>query len=129
MRAMFSSMLILLASAAIAEGQEKKKVDEAWVEKVSALKPEEQSKAIAAKLHELNRFEKPDKVTFVAEEGKIVEFTFDSSGVMDITPLQVLKHLRNLHTSGDQPDSETDKDRITDVSVLRGKPLVGVRSN
>src|ERR1043166_9621853 len=129
MRAVFPSVLILSVCVGVAAGQEKKKVDEAWVEKVSALKPDEQSKAIAAKLHELNRFEKPDKVTFVAEEGKIVEFTFDSSGVMDITPLKVLKHLRKLNANGYQPASETDKDRITDLSVLKGMPLVEVRIN
>src|SRR5205085_9795128 len=108
---------------AAAEAQEKRKVDDAWVEKVSALKPAEQSKAIGDKLRELNRFEKPDKVTLVADGDKIVEFSFDSSGVMDISPLKVLKHLRKLHANGYPPASETDKDRITDISVLKGVPL------
>jgi hypothetical protein len=35
--------------------QEVKKVDQAWLDKVSALKPDEQSKAVADKLRELAR--------------------------------------------------------------------------
>ena len=65
MRTTLASVVFVLVFVSTSLAQDKKKVDDAWLHKVSTLKPDLQSKAIADKLRELNRFEKPDKVTFI----------------------------------------------------------------
>src|SRR5262245_25546389 len=99
------------------------KVDKEWIDKVSELKPKEQSAAIHAKLQELN-LKHPDGVSFKTENDKITEYTFVGNGVGDISPLIVLKHLTKLNIGGTPPTSETDKVRVDKLDVLKGMPLV-----
>src|SRR5687767_4122547 len=105
-------------------GQEtKEKLEPAWLEMTAALKPAEQAKAIHEKLKDFN-FLRPASVTFKAEGDKIVEFGFNGGGIEDIRPLVVLKHVRKLNISGSAPQSETDKERVKEISVVKDMPLI-----
>ena len=73
------AVLCLFLASSTALAQESKKVDQAWLAKVAELKPVEQAKTTADKLQELN-FKLPASVHFVAEDGKLVHFSFNGSG-------------------------------------------------
>src|SRR5947209_7713420 len=94
--------MVFFVAAGFAVAQEPAKVDQAWLDKVAALKPKEQSAAIADKLRELN-FKLPTAVTYKEEEDKITEFAFLGNGVRDIAPIVVLKHLKKLNIAGTVP--------------------------
>src|ERR1043166_6355573 len=84
----YLSAFIILASTLPLAAQDLK-VDKECIDKVSDLKPKEQSAAISEKLQELN-LKHPERVTYKVEDGKITEYTFLGNGVGDISPLIVL---------------------------------------
>ena len=123
MRRYLFAVLVFCTLSAVRLPAQELKVDKEWIDKISELKPKEQSAAIRDKLQELN-LKHPTTVSFKTEDDKITEYTFLGNGVGDISPLIVLKHLTKLNIGGTPPTSETDKVRVDKLDVLKGMPLV-----
>ena len=77
----------------------KQRVDEAWLKSVAAMKAEEQVKAVAARLKELNPgFD--GTVTPKIEGGVVTELQFHTDKVTNISPVRALMGLRVLYCNG-----------------------------
>src|SRR5258708_1784646 len=119
----FIAVFVLFPIVPLTASAQGEKLDKAWLDEVAALKPAEQAKAIGAKLRQLN-IQFAGGVNFKAEDDRIVEFSFLGNGVKEIAPLVVLKHVKKLNFSGTPPSSEADRERVRDIAVLKGMPLV-----
>jgi serine/threonine protein kinase len=90
----------------------------AWERRVTALPPEEQVKAVAARLKELN----PDfdgKVTHLIENGAVTSLRFSSDHVTNIAPVRALAQLAVLDCHGSEPT----QGQLADLSPLTGMHL------
>ena len=88
-----------------------------WARTVAALPAEDQVKAVAAKLKELNPgFD--GQVTPVFLDGAVWELTFDGSAITDISPVNVLEGLHVLHCR-----AENEPGKLKDLSPLAGSTL------
>jgi Leucine-rich repeat (LRR) protein len=90
----------------------------AWERRVTDLPAEEQVKAVAARLKELN----PDfdgKLTHYIQGPFVTELKFSSDHVRTIAPVRVLSQLAALDCSGSQPN----KGQLADLSPLKGMSL------
>jgi tRNA A-37 threonylcarbamoyl transferase component Bud32 len=93
-------------------------VDDAWVRWVAALPAEEQVKAGAVKLKDLNPgFD--GKVKPTVEDGVVTSLEVVTDDVTDISPVRALPGLKILVCRG----SAGGKGRLSDLSPLRGLPL------
>jgi hypothetical protein len=91
----------------------------AWERTVAALPAEEQVKAVAARLKELNPgFD--GTVTHTIDENAVTELQFWADQVTDIAPVRALIRLRKLTI----PGTGTRTGKITDLSPLKGMTLV-----
>jgi hypothetical protein len=91
---------------------------ESWLKSVAALGADEQVKAVADKLKELNPgFD--GKVTPKIEGGVVASLDFVSDHVTDISPVRALAGLTSLACYG----SEVGKGKLADLSPLRGMKL------
>jgi serine/threonine protein kinase len=89
-----------------------------WRREVAALPAEEQVRAVAAKLKDLNPgFD--GQVTHTIEGGVVTHFAFLTDHVTRITSLRALTSLTTL----DCPGSTWDKGQLADLSPLRGMRL------
>ncbi len=89
-----------------------------WVKEVAALSAEEQVKAVAKKLQELNpRFD--GKVTPEIQEGVVTWLTFLTDNVTDISPVRALAGLKSLNCSC----SGGGHEGLSDLSPIKGMPL------
>jgi formylglycine-generating enzyme required for sulfatase activity/serine/threonine protein kinase len=89
-----------------------------WLQKVAALPAEEQVKAVADKLKDLNPgFD--GQVTRDIQGGVVTQFSFLSDHVTNFTPLRALTGLTTLNLSG----SNWDKGQLADLEPLRGMRL------
>lgn len=117
-----------------------------WENQVARLSAEEQLRAVATKLAELNPGYKDDARTKI-ENGAVVYFDFLASHAFDISPLRVLSKLKALIFRANFFDSALDfpvdlspiegampeleivnlgATRITDLSALRGMKLKSI---
>ena len=90
----------------------------AWERRVAALPAEEQVKAVADRLRELN----PDfdgKLTHGITGGNVVAVKFSSDHVTNIAPVRALLQLTELDCSG----TEFKSGRLADLSPLKGMAL------
>jgi formylglycine-generating enzyme required for sulfatase activity/Leucine-rich repeat (LRR) protein len=88
-----------------------------WLQEVAALPAEEQVKAVAAKLKDLNPgFD--GQVTREIEGGVVTVLRFRTGEVTDVAPVRALAGLRKLEFLGTWP-----KAGVTDLSPLRGMKL------
>jgi serine/threonine protein kinase len=89
-----------------------------WLQEVAALPAEEQVKAVAAKLKDLNPgFD--GQVTRTIEGGVVTHFSFLTDHVTNITPLRALTGVTTLDLSG----SNWGKGQLADLEPLRGMRL------
>ncbi|MFA6564488.1 MAG: protein kinase [Verrucomicrobiia bacterium] len=92
-------------------------VDDAFIRFVAVLPPERQVTRVVETLKQLNpTFDGQE--THIIEGGQVIELSFSSAGVTDISALRALPRLRKLQCAG-SPDSRT----LTDLSPLRGMAL------
>jgi RNA polymerase sigma factor (sigma-70 family) len=97
---------------------ESARVDDAWVKRVAALPAEEQVKAVAAKLKEVNPgFDGQVKPTI--EDGVVTGLEFVTDDVTAIWPVRALTKLKSLVCRGHSPR----KGRLADLSPLKGMSL------
>jgi len=91
---------------------------------VKPIGPEEQARAVAARLKELNP-ESGGVPTWKIEGGKVVGCTFSSVGVVNLSPLRALDDLRELQCSGAWNDAtkEVNLGGIVSLEALRGLKL------
>jgi formylglycine-generating enzyme required for sulfatase activity/tRNA A-37 threonylcarbamoyl transferase component Bud32 len=93
------------------------RVDEAWIASLAALAPEDQVARVMDKMALLNpKFD--GKQTHKVEGGKVVELSFSSAEVSDLSPLKALKDLQSLNCGG-----AGQKRTLRDLSPLRGLKL------
>jgi serine/threonine protein kinase/Leucine-rich repeat (LRR) protein len=93
----------------------------AWKRQVAALPAEEQVKAVADKLQELNPgFD--GQVTHKVENGGVTELTLLTDDVTDLSPVRALAGLRFLACAGTYTTQANGK--LSDLSPLAGLPLV-----
>jgi serine/threonine protein kinase/Leucine-rich repeat (LRR) protein len=96
------------------EAEDARRREDAWRREVAALPPERQVEAVVARLRERNPgFD--GKVTCRIEAGAVIELTFASNQVTDLSPLSVLRQLRSLRCSGSR--------KLVDLSPLQGMKL------
>src|SRR5947209_94051 len=95
---------------------------DAWAKQVATFKPDEQAKAVAAKLKELNRgFD--GNVQHVAEVDALTSLSYLGNLVRDIRPLAALKGLKHLNCACSSDRSVVDEKRLTDLGPLKALPL------
>jgi len=93
--------------------------DDAFIKSVSAMQPEQQVKAVIAKLKELNpNFD--GKSSHKIEAGAVVELAISTVGVTDLTPLGALSWLKKLTL---MPWTANQKGLLSDLSPLKGLSL------
>jgi serine/threonine protein kinase len=96
-------------------------VDDAWVEQVAAGSAEEQVKAVAAKLKDVNPgFD--GKATPTINNGVLTGLELLTDDVTDISPVRALTELKVLICNG----SAAGKGRLTDLSALKGMKLTNL---
>ncbi|MBI3863280.1 MAG: protein kinase [Planctomycetia bacterium] len=96
----------------------------AWMQQVAELPAEEQVKAVAKKLQELNPgFDGKEKHEIVA--GTVIQLDFRTDHVTDISPVRALVGLKVLICSG----SKAGAGQLADLSPLRGMALATVFCN
>jgi Leucine-rich repeat (LRR) protein len=89
-----------------------------WIQEVAAMPAQEQVKAVAAKLKDLNPgFD--GQVTPQIERGVVTQFAFSTDRVTNITPLRALTGVTTLGCSG----SNWHKGQLVDLEPLRGMRL------
>jgi serine/threonine protein kinase len=94
----------------------------AWERSVAALPAEEQVKAVAARLKELNPgFD--GKVEPTIDNGVVTGLKFHTDEVDNIEPVRALKGLKSLECPGN--DLSTGK--LADLSPLKGMPLTSLK--
>lgn len=92
--------------------------DPAWLAMVRKLPAEQQVKAVAKRLAELNsRFN--GKLEPRIENGVVMDVELVSDELTDLSPLQGFPELKVLHCDG----SYQHKSKLTDLSVLKGMQL------
>ena len=92
---------------------------ERWMKGVAALPAEKQVEAVVKKLQDLNPgFD--GKETHKIEDGVVTELKFISDNVADLSPVLALQRLKGL----DCPGSFPIKGRVSDLSPLKGMPLM-----
>jgi serine/threonine protein kinase/Leucine-rich repeat (LRR) protein len=102
----------------LARAEQAEKEFDAWVEQTAALKGDEQMKAVALKLKELNPgFE--GNLTPVVEDGVVPPLDFFTDDVTDLAPLRALRGLKVLTCRG----SGEGKGKLADLSPLAGLKL------
>jgi len=89
-----------------------------WMKDVAAMPAEKQVEAVAKKLVELNP-EFDGKVTPKLDKGAVLELTFLSDNVTDLSPVRALARLKVLNCSG----SEGKQSLLSDLTPLQGLPL------
>lgn len=92
-----------------------------WLREVASLPAEDQVKAVAAKLVNLN----PDfdgQVRHRIEGGVVTRFEFATDHVTDLTPVRALTGLTYLFCAG----TPWDKGQLIDLEPLRGMRLTGL---
>ena len=93
------------------------RVNAQWVSSVAELPAQEQVRAVASKLQELNPgFD--GQMAYKIEEGAVTQLTLPTINVTNIEPLLALKHLTVLFCHGEK------KGRLTDLTPLRHMKLV-----
>ncbi len=93
-----------------------------WIKDVAALPAEEQVKAVAKKLQEINPgFDGTETHKF--ENGVVTELQFVTDHVTDISPLRAIAGLKMLECSG----SGHGPGKLSDLSPLQGMKLVKFR--
>ncbi len=91
---------------------------DAWTKQVASMPSEEQVKAVARKLQELNPgFD--GKVTPYVENGVVKSLGFVTDNVTDISPVRALSQLQSFGGNG----SASGKGRLADLSPLKGLTL------
>ncbi len=96
-------------------------VGEAWIEAVARLPAEEQVKAVAAKLRELNPgFD--GRVLRTIENGVVTRLEFLTDHVADIEPVRALPGLKDLRCRGGGGRTG----RLVDLTPLKGMRLTGL---
>jgi hypothetical protein len=103
----------------VAKFRNKQQAFAAWAKGVAELPPPQQVEAVNEKMKELNvLFD--GRMTPRIEGGKdVVEISFVSDGVKDLTPLRAFAKLRKLTCSGSGPG----KSRLANLWPLKGLPL------
>jgi serine/threonine-protein kinase len=91
---------------------------EVWIRQVGDLSPEEQVKAVAARLKELNPGFDGD-VTPKIENGMVIGLDFVADNVDDLSPVRALRSLKHLSCSGRLGATG----RMSNLWPLRGMPL------
>jgi len=89
-----------------------------WMKQVAEMPAEEQVKAVAKKLQELNK-DFDGKVTPKVENGVVTEFQFLTDNVTNISPVRALAGLKSLACNG----SSQGKGVLSDLSPLSGMKL------
>jgi len=92
-----------------------------WMKDVQALSAEEQVKAVAEKMQELNP-EFDGKLQPTIGEGIVLSIAFISDNVTDISPLRAFTGLSFLECYGSAPG----KGMLADLSPLKGRSLRGL---
>ncbi len=92
-------------------------VTEEWIQAVQKMPAEEQVKAVAKKLQELNP-EFDGKETHKIENGVVTELQFLTDNVTDISPVRALTELRTLDCRGN-----IGKGKLADLWPLKGMKL------
>jgi hypothetical protein len=97
------------------------KVDEAWLKSVAGLSADEQVKAVAQKLRDLNPgFD--GKVTPKVEGGVVIGLQLRADQVADLSPVRALTGLRTFECTG----SGNNKGKLADLSPLKGLKLTSL---
>jgi hypothetical protein len=91
---------------------------DAFAREIAALAPEAQVWRVLARLKELNHEFDPATATHRIEKDKVVELSFSSAAVTDLTPVRALSDLRRLSCRGTR-EGQT----LIELSPLRGLRL------
>src|SRR5262245_45686018 len=111
------SLLVLVLSPGPAAAQTNKNDDFAtWLKKTKTLPAEDRAVAVIAKLVERNPGLTPADVKHVIADGELVELTFPTRYVSDISPLRAATELRKIHAGGDSGQWDG---ALKDISPLR----------
>jgi Leucine-rich repeat (LRR) protein len=99
-------------------GQAEAEADEAWLQRVSALKPDEQVPEVVARLQKRNPgFD--GKFKHKAADGVVTDLEFLTDAVTDVAPVRALPGLIRLSCAGSAPG----KGKLADLAPLRGLGL------
>jgi Leucine-rich repeat (LRR) protein len=96
-----------------------------WAAAVAAMPADDQVRAVAARLKELN----PDfdgRTEHGLDNGVVVRLTFSTDGVTDLSPVRALAGLRELGCGG---TAGSRKGKLADLSPLRGLKLSALSCN
>jgi hypothetical protein len=96
--------------------------DNAFVQEIAALAPEEQVKRVVAKLQDLNPGY-DGKETHTIVDGRVTALNVTSEALVDMSPVRALTSLRTLQFSGLFKDNRSYPCRLTDLSPLKGLAL------
>jgi Leucine-rich repeat (LRR) protein len=89
-----------------------------WERNVAALSPDEQARAVATRLKELNRgFD--GVIKHQIADGAVTHVEFSSADVSDLSPLRALPDLKHLNCNGPQ----ANRGLVADLTPLRGMQL------
>jgi serine/threonine protein kinase len=95
-------------------------LDPAWVEKVRALKPDDQAKEVAAELKRRNPDFDPATLDHRVTDGILTHLTVPTDRVKDLTPVRVFPTLRMLEAV---PAHPTESGRLSSLEPLRGATI------
>ena len=93
----------------------------AFVAAIAALPASQQMALVLARLKELNPHFDVAKSNFKLEDGAVVELSFTTVGITNITPLRALKFLKKLTIA---PWTAKERGHLTDLAPLSGLPLI-----
>jgi Leucine-rich repeat (LRR) protein len=96
-----------------------------WTSKVAAMPPDEQVRAGAARLKELNA-EFDGKTEHGLQDGVVVRLAFSTDSVADLSPVRALTGLRELSCGG---TAGGRKGKLAVLSPLRGRKLSALSCN
>jgi len=91
---------------------------DAFAREIAALAPEAQVWRVLARLKELNHGFDPATATHRIEKDKVVELSFSTEAVTDVSPVRALSDLRRLSCRG-----TTESRSLVELSPLRGMRL------
>ncbi|MFA7006429.1 MAG: hypothetical protein WC429_20475 [Verrucomicrobiia bacterium] len=100
-------------------------VDDAFILEVGALPAEQQATRVVARLKEINPQFDVAMAKHKIENDAVVELSFPSSGVTDISPVAALKRLRVLDCNG----RSQAVSKLCDFSPLRGLSLTELKAD